>query len=56
VAIKILDKKKIEGTENGPKNLITEIKVHWAIEECDTLLRLLELYEDEFFVYMVLEY
>ena len=56
VAIKILDKKKLEECENGPKNLVTEIKVHWDIEECDSLLRLLEIYEDEFFVYMVLEY
>jgi hypothetical protein len=46
VAIKILDKKKLDGCENGAKNLITEIKVHWDIEECDSLLRLLEIYED----------
>ncbi len=54
--MKILDKKKIISLENGPKNLLTEIKVHWELEDCDSLLRLLELYEDEMYVYLVLEY
>jgi serine/threonine protein kinase len=30
--------------------------VHWALEECDGILRLFELYEDTDFVYLVLEY
>lgn len=38
------------------KQLVTEIRVHWALEKCDGITRLLELYEDEQFVYIVLEY
>lgn len=56
VAIKILDKTKIAQHEHGIRNLIQEIKVHWALEECDSILRLLEIYEDDVFVYLVLEY
>ena len=33
-----------------------EVRVHWALEECDGILRLLELYEDALFVFLVLEY
>lgn len=40
VAIKILDKSKIKQSEHGVRNLVQEIKVHWALEECDSLLRL----------------
>jgi Protein kinase domain len=56
VAIKILDKCKIKQSEHGVRNLVQEIKVHWALEECDSILRLQEIYEDEVFVYLVLEY
>jgi len=30
--------------------------VHWALEECGSMLQLIELYEDDVFVYLVLEY
>jgi serine/threonine protein kinase len=30
--------------------------VHWALEGCASVLKLLQLYEDEHNVYMVLEY
>lgn len=56
VAIKILDKSKISQSEFGVRNLLQEIKVHWELEECDSILRLQEIYEDEVFVYLVLEY
>ncbi len=56
VAIKILDKAKLKATEHGLRNLIQEIRVHWALEECGSMLRLLELYEDDVFGYLVLEY
>lgn len=41
---------------NGVQNIITEIKVHWALEASDGILRLFELYEDSDYVYLVLEY
>jgi hypothetical protein len=30
--------------------------VHWVSEECGGLIKLLEIYEDEKFVFLVLEY
>ncbi len=35
---------------------MTEIRVHWELEKCDGALRLLEIFEDDFYIYMVLEY
>ena len=46
VAIKILNKERILDNLLGIQNTIQEIKVHWALEECDGNLRLFELYED----------
>ncbi len=56
VAIKVLSKENIQNSPNGLESLIQEVKVHWALEECDGILRLLEIYEDECFVYLVLEF
>lgn len=56
VAIKILDKKGLSRHEYGITNLMQEIKVHWALEECGGALHLLEIYEDENLIYLVLEY
>ena len=36
--------------------MLKEIRVHWALGECDGVLQLLELYEDEDFTFLVLEY
>lgn len=30
--------------------------MHWALEKCEGVIKVLELFEDEQFVYMVLEY
>ena len=38
------------------KNLENEIQVHWALQDCDGVLQLRELYEDEKYVYLVLDY
>jgi hypothetical protein len=35
---------------------VSEIRVHWALEKCDGALRLIEIFEDDSFVYIVLEY
>ena len=56
VAIKIMDKKRLLNSENGVQCLVREIRVHWLITDCDGVLQLLEIYEDDDFVYLVLEY
>jgi hypothetical protein len=35
---------------------VTEIRVHWGLEKCDGTLRLIEIFEDDLFVYIVLEF
>lgn len=56
VAVKLLDKSKIATNEVRLRQLVSEIRVHWALEKCDGALRLIELFEDDAFVYIVLEY
>ena len=56
MAIKIIDKKKVKSIHLGPESLINEIRVHWAVEQCDGVLKLLRIYEDELSVMLVLEY
>ena len=41
VAIKQLNKDKIKEIENGIEFLLNEIKVHWALEQCVSVVRLL---------------
>lgn len=36
--------------------MVHEIRAHWLLEECEGLLSLIEIYEDEDFVQLVLEY
>jgi hypothetical protein len=56
VAIKILDKSKINNNETRTRQLVQEIRVHWALEKCEGVIKVLELFEDEQFVYIILEY
>ena len=56
VAIKQLSKEKIVAIESGIDFLLNEIHVHWALEQCVSVVRLLNLFEDENHIYMVLEY
>ncbi|TNV74228.1 hypothetical protein FGO68_gene495 [Halteria grandinella] len=57
VAVKILQKKMLQEMGGNQINcLVNEIQVHWAIFECDGVLQLLEIYEDEEFIYLILEY
>ena len=56
VAIKVLDKNPLQKNNQKIVNLIQEIKVHWALQECDGILHLLEIFEDDNFVCLVLEY
>jgi len=56
VAIKQLNKRKIKDIDSGIEFLLNEIKVHWALEHCVSVVRLLSIFEDEDYIYMVLEY
>ena len=56
VAVKILKKKNILKQPKGVLYLIREISVHWILMECSGLIKLLELYEDDEYVFLVLEY
>ena len=47
---------KLLASLNGIISLLKEIKVHWVLEECEGILRLIEIYEDTKYVYLVLEY
>ena len=35
---------------------MNEIKVHWSLEQCVSVVRLLQIFEDDDNIYMVLEY
>ncbi len=56
VAIKIMEKRKVLNSENGVKCLVREVRVHWLIMDCDGVMQLLEIFEDDQFIYLVLEY
>ena len=56
MAIKVLNKESLQKSNQQIINLIQEIKVHWALQECDGILHLLEIYEDDNFISLVLEY
>ena len=56
VAVKILKKDHLIKSSNGIRNMIREIVVHWNLQECSGFLKLLELYEDNDYVFLVLEY
>ena len=47
---KIINNKKL------CNDLTNEVRVHWALEDCEGILQLRELYEDDSFVYIVLDY
>lgn len=40
----------------GVQGLLNEISVHWALENCQGVLKLLKIYEDSVFIMLVLEY
>lgn len=56
MAIKIINKAKINESQINKDNLVNEIRVHWALESCASILRLIQLFEDGQSVYLVLEY
>jgi serine/threonine protein kinase len=36
--------------------MLNEIRVHWALEECPSVLSLIAMHEDKDMIYLVLEY
>lgn len=63
LAIKIFTKKlsDIDGKlqsviEGTARKIQTEIEVHWRLDSCDGVLRMLEIFEDDTQVFLVLEY
>jgi serine/threonine protein kinase len=56
VAIKAMKIDKRNFNSSQFKNLISEIKVHWALRECSGILQLQEIFEDESFIFLVLDY
>ena len=56
VAIKAIAKDKVLDIENGISFLFNEIRVHWALEACVSVVRLIQIFEDSDSVYLVLEY
>lgn len=56
VAIKILTKDHMRKSEDGMQALFNEVRVHWALEHCQGVLKLLKIYEDPWVVKLVLEY
>lgn len=56
VAIKIIRKSQIIKGTNGISSLLNEFRMHWALDKCENILRLLQIFEDQSNVYLVLEY
>ena len=56
VAIKKMAKSMISQNLLSLDYLLNEIRVHWALATCTSVVKLLQLYEDAKAVYMVLEY
>jgi serine/threonine protein kinase len=56
VALKILEKDKFALYENGLQSLMGEIKAHWILEQCEGVLKILAIYDNDGFVVLVLEY
>jgi len=56
VAIKIMQSSTLVNNKKLCSDLENELRVHWALRDCDGILSLRELYEDDLFVYLVLDY
>jgi serine/threonine protein kinase len=56
VAIKRFKKSHIVDKELRRKTLIEEIRIHWSLLDCVNVTKLMEIYEDQNSVFLVLEY
>jgi hypothetical protein len=43
-------------SQQGLESMLNEIRVHWALEECPSVLGLIAMHEDQDMIYLVLEY
>ncbi len=56
VAIKVLSKSKMLQSKQGLSSVLNEIRVHWGLEHCKSVLELLSIFEDKDMIFLVLEY
>ena len=57
VAVKVLNKKHQEMLSYNPvKDLQSEIRTHWALSQSGGGIKLLEIYEDDLYVFLVLDF
>lgn len=56
VALKILDKAKIRSSLNNAGSLINEVRAHWILEQCEGVLKILGIHDNENYIIFVLEY
>ncbi len=47
---------RLQSSPEYLENLVSEIKVHWLLEKCDAVLGLHEIYEDDDYLALVLDY
>jgi predicted transposase YbfD/YdcC len=52
----MLRKEKILEMKMGVMSLLNEIRVHWTLEQCEGVLQLVTIHEDQDMIYLVLEY
>ena len=57
VAVKVLNKKRQSEFSHYPvRDLHSEIRAHWALSQSGSTIKLLEIFEDDIDVFLVLEY
>jgi hypothetical protein len=56
VALKILSKERYESDKVSTQSLINEILAHWVLEQCEGVLKIMAIYDNEDFIVLVLEY
>jgi serine/threonine protein kinase len=56
VALKILEKAKFLNSENNVPALINEIRAHWILEQCEGVLKILAIHDNDNYIILVLEY
>jgi serine/threonine protein kinase len=56
VAVKVLDSGRMKSHPQLLRQFLSEIEVHWALESCDGMLGLQQIFEDQDLFYLVLDY
>jgi serine/threonine protein kinase len=55
VALKVIDKKSIT-SKDSRKKIEKEVEIMKKVNDCEYVIKLHEVFEDDFYVYMVLEF